>query len=499
MLKLNINNLVRAYVFVFFVCAGQLFTSLVQAQIIAPIEEDDLTTDPFEWNNLPTEENLLILNPVFDLGDIEEEAGKECAVKTFKVTPYNCGDGTVDIILDFTISNEEILPNESFSLRLNNSYPETFTYAQLPVTLHEILANNKISHRIEIFDESKNCRSTFDIPAVGCLYPGDINEDGFVNNEDILYTGLAFGESGISRPNATTNYEKQAAFNWNKSFLEQNYKFADCNGDGTINLQDVAVVDKNYQNNAQSIGSAVNADEGNPAIYLGLEPYLEAGTPLNVPIYLGSENLPLNDIYGIAFTVNYDFELIVENSIMVDFQDCWLGNSQDLISYYKSDTFGKIDVVVVRKTHTNISGFGSLAKISAVLIENVEKIGAEKNFKMGVSNVHALSFDETIIPVYQKELDPSIVTTPTGLDNIASLAGVSVYPNPVASKLYVNIPAEMKNAQLVLYNLSGAKVFDYNLLKQNNELNVASLHQGVYTLVLRTPEKTTYQKLVISR
>lgn len=64
----------------------------------------------------------------------------------------------------------------------------------------------------------------------------------------------------------------------------------------------------------------------------------------------------------------------------------------------------------------------------------------------------------------------------------------SVYPNPASAKIYLNSTGEIKNAQIVIYDLQGGKCFEQNYF--SDEVDVSSLPIGMYFLnVISNKEK----------
>ncbi len=78
------------------------------------------------------------------------------------------------------------------------------------------------------------------------LYPGDVNADGIVTVEDFYLTAAAYGKSGTQRPEIGTLWRPYIAPEpWNDTvwYREQiiDASRTDANGDGTVNLFDLAV------------------------------------------------------------------------------------------------------------------------------------------------------------------------------------------------------------------------------------------------------------------
>jgi hypothetical protein len=69
-----------------------------------------------------------------------------------------------------------------------------------------------------------------------CVWPGDADNNNAVNHYDLLFIGMAYGETGHTRLGATSDWVGQDAIDWDVSSPTRkvNFKNADTNGDGTI-------------------------------------------------------------------------------------------------------------------------------------------------------------------------------------------------------------------------------------------------------------------------
>jgi len=75
------------------------------------------------------------------------------------------------------------------------------------------------------------------------VYPGDANNDGVVNEVDVLPLGVFWMMTGPDRPGGT-EWRIQPAEVW----TDLAATYADCNGDSTVNMQDLLVVAINWGN-----------------------------------------------------------------------------------------------------------------------------------------------------------------------------------------------------------------------------------------------------------
>ena len=74
-------------------------------------------------------------------------------------------------------------------------------------------------HQIVLTADNGNCEEGYALTIYvdgDCVWPGDFNRDGLVNHRDILEFGLAYGETGMVRFNASKNWLPQAVEPWGR-------------------------------------------------------------------------------------------------------------------------------------------------------------------------------------------------------------------------------------------------------------------------------------------
>jgi hypothetical protein len=75
------------------------------------------------------------------------------------------------------------------------------------------------------------------------VYPGNTNNDSIVDVRDVLPIGLYYGKTGPPRSGATTTWKKQFI---GQSWTPVNAGYADCNGNGVVDSNDVIAIIQNW-------------------------------------------------------------------------------------------------------------------------------------------------------------------------------------------------------------------------------------------------------------
>jgi len=161
-----------------------------------------------------------------------------------ELTVYDTNQNKLHIALTRIDRNNVLCdgPVATFEIVFNNdvSSGEIFTFTIENGT--QILANGTPSSiaDLTIYDIYTGTNPTT------YVYPGDFNYDGTANETDYLYWGLAHGNTGPVRPNASTTWVGQDCSDWTQDVQSINGKHQDGNGNGTVNDTDQQALLDNF-------------------------------------------------------------------------------------------------------------------------------------------------------------------------------------------------------------------------------------------------------------
>lgn len=331
------------------------------------------------------------------------------------------------------------------------------------------------------------------------VWPGDANNDLTCDMYDVLPIGLAYGQSGPVRVGASTAWVAQSASNWSQNFISNtNYKYADCNGDGIIDANDTTVIGQNY-----GLTHPLRLAPPVSAAAVGLI-YLESGrdtvNPMDafpVSVKLGNSTQPVQDIYGIAFRLNFDPALLNPLLSSFSFTNSQLGiPGNDLITFVRQNwSAGFIDAVAVRNNHTNTLSDNVVAQLDVVIIDNVS---ARTLLRFSISDVRGVSANG--MEQYFTTIDDSVsvnITLTNINDPYTTNLPAYIYPNPANSKLHI---VTAKESGLVrILDTEGRMVMEANDLPLNKSIDISALPAGIYTVSIITSEGIAHKKLMIQR
>ena len=89
------------------------------------------------------------------------------------------------------------------------------------------------------------------------VYQGDFNNDGTANITDLLYWALAEGETGSTRPNASSEWTAQDCPDWLHEVNGVNAKHQDGDGNGVVESDDLLVLINNYGKTHQITSTSI--------------------------------------------------------------------------------------------------------------------------------------------------------------------------------------------------------------------------------------------------
>jgi hypothetical protein len=138
-----------------------------------------------------------------------------------------------------------------------------------------------------------------------------------------------------------------------------------------------------------------------------------------------------------------------------------------------------------------------------------EANGGEANLTLG-----AFQFEEEIDSVFIADysgINEGVLTSIYFIDDVELWActvgmsdqdapeGARVYPNPASDFITVQLPLTSGKAQLELISADGRVISEQVISAASNQLAVAQIPPGQYTLHVRTAERTFVEKIVVRR
>lgn len=338
------------------------------------------------------------------------------------------------------------------------------------------------------------------------VWPGDADNDGLANNFDLLSLGLAYQDTGSIRPSANNTWTGQYCPVWNNTFLTGvNHNHADCDGNGVVDANDTVPILLNYGLTHPKSANQQNTPSA-PLLYLDASALdtLAVNTPYDVPVNLGDANDTAQNVYGIAFSINYDATLIQPNTSNFVALPSWIGTlGSDMISIKHAAGSGVLDVAITRTDHTIRNGIGTIGTFSFVTIDNLSgKVHLVDSLVLSISNIRMINQFGMELPVNNRASVLRLSQDVDGLANLQNLAAdVNLYPNPTTGVVNYSIAGLTSQATYQLMDVTGHSIQNGTIQPNggttSGQIDLSGLSKGIYLVKIETEQGIVTQKLVL--
>lgn len=341
------------------------------------------------------------------------------------------------------------------------------------------------------------------------VWPGDATNNGIVNNLDFLQLGLAYNFFGPARDSFSGNsvgFLPQEATPWAFSFSNGlNFAYADCNGDGAINYYyDAFPIYVHY--GAQRPGPVTPDvfNHGTPDVDPALKfdasvvpASVQNGTAIQLPIVLGDSALPVEDLYGLAFSIITDAQFVDANDINLNFnQLSWANPDNDRVFMYRPVSGNQVDVSWTRTDQNQRSGHGAIGSAEIIVIIDVLGLQAP-DFDIIIDNIrmidkfgneNVLAGDTLTIAVAPQNTSSAHSAPPQ--------ENLRIFPNPAHD--YLRIQVDGPIAHLWLTDALGNLVVSAQPQKMQVELPLSGIGAGVYWLEVETSSGRYKRRVILA-
>ncbi|MCI0555612.1 MAG: cohesin domain-containing protein, partial [Anaerolineae bacterium] len=342
------------------------------------------------------------------------------------------------------------------------------------------------------------------------VWPGDTDNNGTVNQADVLRIGLHWNQTGPRRLTTGCGWTDQSATPW----TPLNATYADCNGDSIVNQADILCIGLNWQKTHTLSLSVLPSRTDFLMESSGTSPLVpvlkySAVNEYDVEIMVGDAQNPVENLFGISYVVRYDptklrIPLPHNSTVMPgDFLGAnlpvWFTNVDTLA--------GKISIGMSRAGVPNgVSGTGKLANIKFRLTASAQ-IGQTTQIR--IEDVAAN--DQHGNPI---TLAPQSTDIVVSVEEFDALPGQFVlyqnYPNPFNPETTIKFALpKPSHVKIQIYNMLGQpvrKLLDENV--QAGERSVkwdsrdeqgSEVPSGVYLYKIEADNFTATRKLLLTR
>lgn len=334
------------------------------------------------------------------------------------------------------------------------------------------------------------------------VFPGDLNNDGTANHLDLLPLGVAYGQEGPPRPEASLEWFQQPNFPW-AGFLPVsgvNLGFVDADGNGFIDSLDLDAVALNYDSlqlsslpppqpyiltdtfpveDLPELAIRFDRDTAGPGETINLiidyiVPNPDAFPPTAAPL-------------AIAFTLEYADTLLAEEQTLIE-PDTGPGDlmfvaaTSNSVGFWRSPSPGQIEFAASGRGLPALAGSRTLAKMIIVM---EDMILLSQPLDVMIKGPLLINTAEQVIAL-KTSVAPLWITGQAPEPSIPAKA--RVFPNPTSGFLQIQLP-QPAPVQYTLFSSTGQCQAQGSLAFGNHgELNLSGYAPGLYFLQIRTPQ-----------
>ncbi len=327
------------------------------------------------------------------------------------------------------------------------------------------------------------------------VWPGDCDENGTVDIYDVLQIALAYNEVGPSRENNASDWFGQSFDHWNYSFPNgSNLAHGDADGNGIIDVEDLAVIDANFQ------GLHFRSSNLLKTLPLKIKikvDDLTAGSTVNMELELGNNQQLIQNFYGLSLVINAGAALNLE-TWDTEFSTDWAFDASTLLFDKTVDLHQHLSIV--RSDQMGKTGEGLLAVMSSKLNQTFASLAALEDL-IQVREGQIIDADGKAYAL-DLEIELEMEGAVTGLLEESETADYSVKAFPQPANDHLNLHwtnSSDKELYYSFFDLNGRQIIHEQLPTNAERLNF-HLEAGMYILNIANKSEVIFrEKIIVSK
>lgn len=322
------------------------------------------------------------------------------------------------------------------------------------------------------------------------VWPGDNNNDGIVNQNDVLPLGLYWAKTGAARANASLTWTAQLCTPWSPTIST----YADGNGDGIVNQADVTPIGFNW-NKTHTV-----LEQNKPLAFsqsvLTVDKITSAAKEINVGLKLNVKDADVKNISGIAFVTDYSSSPTID-AVQVNSGSYFSGT---MISYANTEKDVKkvsFGTAVIQKQNQN-------SDASSIVNLKISMTDLKGKLSLTLSDIYLVTEEGNYFRLNDANINLN-VTDVLDKETVKSFSLIQNYPNPFnpSTVIEYRVPKD-SYIQLKVFNTLGQEI--QTLVNERKpagqyriEFNASTLPSGVYIYRITTENYTELKKMIFQK
>ena len=352
------------------------------------------------------------------------------------------------------------------------------------------------------------------------VWPGDVTNNGIVNQVDVMYWAHAHDAVGSPRniPDHSWTGHVLPDNLWAEEFPNGlNFAYADCDGNGIVDSVDLNIIKEHYWFEKDSV-NIEDIPVGIPGVdppltLLVNSPYTSPNEEEEIFISLGDEDITIDSLFGISFTLHFNptdiKDLGNDGGISLEMlENTWFtgdnNNNSGNFSYVNRDS-GIASIVLYREDFDS-NGSGIIAKLADVVVE--ELVFSVIDFEL--DNAIYYNFNLKRFPLVPTgvtlevvdAIDPSHPEGDNGEDTPGTIkdTGVTIYPNPASGRTLIESKNKGNKLQLIqVLSLGGSPIEEIEFIEPVSKylLDANDYAPGFYVVRVEMEQGVSSKPLVV--
>lgn len=238
-----------------------------------------------------------------------------------------------------------------------------------------------------------------------------------------------------------------------------------------------------------------------PSTLVEVTPIPEGDANITRTLTFTPENMGMNQLNGIFLINGVSFDMDVINySIPEDNVEIWEITNSSAIAH----PFHIHDVqFYVLDRNGATPPLSEQGRKDVILVKRQETVRFIAKFEdFGGDTIPYMYHCHMLIHEDGGMMGQFVVTSPTGIsDNKNDNLDIKIYPNPAKNSITISSSNKSnENIEMVIFDMHGKIILSRQIvLNDNTTINVSSLAEGIYTVVLKSSDKISTNKLIINK